>query len=144
MNKYIFVLGVIVSLITISCSTSKQLSRKQLNELDTALVGVWIGDETGQQLKDIKREWEMVRNEDGTFILYFKTYYPTYTYEHEETGYWWTKNGIFYEYHTGYHTDVYKYEILNENEVKFIAIKSKSYFEGKGTYIFVDKRKTEK
>lgn len=143
MNKFTLVLGIIVSLTIISCSTSKQLSQRQINELDKALVGVWIGSEIGQQLKDIKREWEMVRNEDGTFILFFKTYYPTYTYEHEETGYWWTKNGRFYEHHTGYHTDVYQYQVLNENEVMFTAIKLKSYSESDGTYIFIDKRKAK-
>lgn len=142
-RKLILFGTVIVSLTMSSCMTTKQLSNRQLKRLDKALVGTWVGSETGNQLKDVKREWEMVRNEDGTFVLNFKTHFVDYTSEDTETGYWWTKNGKFYEYHSGQKTDIYAYEVLNENEVKFIAKKIRAYFEGDASYEFIDRRKVD-
>ena len=127
-------------LIVSSCMTTSELSKRQLKNIDKTLVGTWIGSETGIQFKNTKREWEMIRNEDGTFILKFKTHNSDYISESTEEGIWWTKNGKFYEHHTGYKTDVYEYEVQNENEIKFKSIKIRTYCES-DTYEFIDKRK---
>jgi len=144
MNKSIRIFGIlIIAVIASSCSTTKQLSKGQLKKLDKSLVGTWVGSESGNQLEGVKREWEMIRNEDGTFVLNFKAYFEDYTSEDTENGYWWTKNGKFYEYHLGQKTDVYFYKVLNENEVKFTAKKIRAYFESDTTYEFIDKRKLD-
>lgn len=142
-KKVILIGTVIVFLALSSCKTTTSLSNGQLKRLDKALIGKWVGSETGNQLEDVKREWEMTRNSDGTFVLNFKTYFADDISEDTETGYWWTKNGKFYEYHSGEKTDIYFYEVLNENEVKFIAKKIKAYFEGDASYEFIDTRKVE-
>jgi hypothetical protein len=132
---------VLLSFITItfsSCSTAKLTTLANGKQIDNRLVGVWKGSETGQQLADVKKEWEMERNSDGTFNLKFKTITEGITDEFEEAGNWWVKGNTFYEYHTDSdNTDTYKYTALNKEQVKFKMLSSEVNFE-EGNYTFID------
>ncbi len=79
---FIIVIAILVS----SCSTLTKTSEKKI---DPKLVGVWEGSETDQQVKGIKKEWKMTRNEDGTFTLLFKTTNQDEVEEFTKSGKWW-------------------------------------------------------
>ncbi len=104
-----------------SCSTYlKKISTGK--SIDTRLIGVWYGSEIDKQIEGVEKKWEMTRREDGTFTLNF-----TFTQNGKpkntiETGHWWIQDGEFHEYHDfSGNTDVYKYKILNIDQIKFIA-----------------------
>jgi len=123
-----------------SCSTglTKLPSGK---EIDNALVGVWAGSEKDQQYEGFEKTWEMTRNNDGTFILNFKTIDEGESDEHTETGNWWIKNDKFYEFHDDSgKTDIYKYEVLDNNRIKFVSKNIKVSMNAEN-YEFVDTRK---
>ena len=130
----------IFTLFMSSCMTSSKLSKRQLKHIDKSLVGTWVGSEIGVQNKDTKREWEMIRNQDGTYIINFKTHYPDYTSERTEEGHWWTKQGFFYEHCNGYKTDIYEYNVVSENEIEFKSIKIQTYYVAE-SHSFTDKSK---
>lgn len=109
--------------------------------IDNRLVGVWAGSEQDQQIEGTQKSWEMTRNNDGTFLLNFKTSVEGESDEHTETGNWWVKNGKFYEFHDDSgKTDVYKYDVLDRNRIKFISKKIKVEMNTKN-YEFIDTRK---
>mgnify|MGYP003521418023 CR=1 FL=1 len=92
-------------------------------------------------VEGVSKEWEMIRNEDGTFQLDFKAIYPDEIEEVTETGTWYTDKNKFYEFHTESNkTDTYTFEVLNKDEVKFVMIDSEINFD-KPNYTFIDKRK---
>lgn len=109
---------------------------------DPRLVGVWIGSEKDNQIEGLSKEWEMTRNEDGTFILNFKMKMKGQKAKHSiEKGKWWVKDNKFYEYHDDSEmTDVYTFEILNKNQIKFIEFDLSIDF-NKPNYEFIDTRK---
>lgn len=130
----------IFTLFMSSCMTTFKLSKRQLKDIDKSLVGTWVGSETGLKNKGTKHEWEMIRNQDGTYIINFKTHYPYYISESTEEGYWWTKQGFFYEHCKGYKTDIYEYKVMNENEIEFKSIKIQTYFVAE-SHLYTDRRK---
>lgn len=135
--KFLVLLSIILLTFS-SCSTTKLTTLTNGKQIDNRLVGVWKGSENGQQLADVKKEWEMERNSDGTFNLKFKTISEGITDEFEEAGNWWVKGNTFYEYHTDSdNTDTYKYTALNKEQVKFKMLSSEVNFE-EGNYTFID------
>ncbi len=141
MKIRLYIVNILIfTLVVTSCKTTSELSKRQLKHLDKSLVGTWVGSESGDQYKDTKQEWEMIRNQDGTYIINFKTHYPEYTSQSTEEGHWWTKHGIFYENCTGHKTDVYEYKVVSENEIEFKSIKIQSYFV-RDSYTFTVNRK---
>lgn len=61
--------------------------------------------------------------------------------EHTEKGNWWVKNGKFYEFHDDSgETDIYKYEVLDNNRIKFIS-KQINVEMNTESYEFIDTRK---
>ena len=122
-----------------SCSTIKSLPNGKT--IDKRLVGTWAGSEKDQQIKGLSKEWEMLRKEDGTFVLDFKAIAPEETQEFTEKGTWWIEQDKFFEYHTeSDKTDTYKFEVLNKNEIKFEMLNTDIHFENPN-YTFIDKRK---
>lgn len=110
-------------------------------KIDNKLVGVWTGSEQDQQIEGVQKIWEMTRNNDGTFLLNFKTIIKGETEEHTEKGNWWVKNGKFYEFHDDSgETDIYKYEVLDYNRIKFISKQIKVEMNSE-SYEFIDTRK---
>jgi hypothetical protein len=133
---------VLLSLVTItfsSCSSTKTtMTLPNGNQIDNRLVGLWKGSETGEQIANITKEWEMERNSDGTFKLNFKTLTEGVTDEFIESGNWWIKGNTFYEHHTDSDkTDTYTYTVLNKEQVKFRMLSTEVDFENKD-YTFID------
>lgn len=111
------------------------------SQIDEKLVGVWTGSEIDKQIKGVSKEWEMTRNEDGTFVLDFTFTKDGETHHSEETGKWWIENGRFYEYHNGSdQTDIYEYKKMGRTKVKFKS-KSMSTDMNTDSYEFIDTRK---
>ena len=134
---FIFVLGLIIFS---SCSTNlKKVSSGK--SIDTRLIGVWDGIETNEDFDGIEKKWEMIRRDDGTFTLSF-TYSENGNPQNKiETGKWWIDNGKFHEYNdVSGNTDIYKYKVLNNDQIKFIAKKMSVEMPPKD-YEFINKRK---
>lgn len=141
-KSYILILSLLILILsgTSSCTNLKALPTGKT--IDKRLVGTWTGSENDQQIKGTRKEWEMLRKEDGTFILNFKSITPEETNEFVEEGTWWIENNKFFEHHDDSgKTDSYNFAVLNKNEVKFEMINSEINFENP-TYQFIDKRKS--
>lgn len=126
-----------------SCSP-QLINTKNGKQIDKRLVGTWIGSEKNKQIEGVEKSWEMKRNEDGTFVLDFKFEQDEEIYNSTEIGNWWVENGKFYEFHKeSGETDLYKYEVLNKNQIKFIP-ESLSVEMNSDNYTFIDTRKNNK
>ncbi|MDR3273334.1 MAG: hypothetical protein LBT29_07635 [Flavobacteriaceae bacterium] len=128
-----------------SCkSTSGFTTLSNGNQIDNSLVGIWIGSEKDKQMEGLEKSWEMNRKKDGTFSTDFFTNYSGQEDTHTETGKWWTENGKYYELNDyDNKTDIYLYEILDENQIKFISESIMSMEINVNTYEFIDKRKVK-
>ncbi|MFV0175047.1 hypothetical protein OBK14_12145 [Empedobacter falsenii] len=84
----------------------------------------------------------MTRNADGTFILDFRVKSKgNKVKSHIEKGKWWVKDNKFYEYHEDSDmTDVYTFEVLNVNQIKF-KVFDLSFEQNNNNYEFIDTRK---
>ncbi len=131
-----FVTGVLVLFMVSACSSVKTLSNGK--KIDTQLVGTWEGSETGVQMEDTKKEWKMIRDEDGTFVLHFKTTTDGEVDEFTEDGTWWVEGNRFFEYHSNSeNTDTYEYTVLDKQRVQFKMLNSAMNFNEK-EYVFID------
>lgn len=111
--------------------------------IDQRLVGSWGGSETDDQLEGMKKSWVMERTESGTFSLDFQvTYRGQAPQQIIETGRWWIKDGLFYEYHNvSGQTDVYAYDVLNKQQIRFRShTLSSGGAHDDDAYTFVDTR----
>lgn len=105
---------------------------------DPKLVGCWKGSEIGQQMKGTSKYWVSCRFENGTSTLLFVAIDKNGEVTQEtENGKWWVENGKYYELHNydGV-TDIYDYEIVDENTINFKAIELMG--EKNNSYIFTD------
>lgn len=120
-----------------------QLTFSQDKQRDSKLFGSWYGTEKDKQVKGMTKNWIMHRFEDGNFILLFTTVQNGEVSNFKESGKWWTENDTFYEYHNNSQmTDVYTYQILDENRVKF-KMKSTEVEFNDGDYEFIDTKLEE-
>ena len=139
LNLSILTLLTLIIFALSSCKTNQTLANGK--SIDPRLVGIWAGSEKDQQIEGVSKEWEMTRNQDGTYVLDFKATYPDEVEEITETGTWYTEKNKFYEYHKNSNkTDTYTFEVLNKDEVKFVMIDSEIKFD-EPNYTFIDKRK---
>lgn len=125
-----------------SCATNMK-SISSGKRIDNRLVGVWYGSEKDKQIEGVEKRWTMTRLEDGTFTLDFIFVENGQSQNTKETGNWWVENGVFHEYH-GFsgNTDMYKYKVLNNEQIKFTA-KSISMDMASENYEFIDTRKKQ-
>jgi hypothetical protein len=100
-------------------------------------LGSWSGSEKDNQRKDLTKYWIQNRYKDGTFVLIFTTIENCEVDHLVEKGKWWLKDGLFYELHNDGKTDIYSYEILDENQIKFKA-KEMSIGQENNNYEFID------
>lgn len=109
---------------------------------DERFVGVWVGSEKDNQVDGLTKKWEMTRNADGTFEIKFNVKAKGQkSYDSVEKGKWWVKDNKFYEYHEDSEmADVYTFEVLNKNQIKFTEEKM-SFELNKPNYEFIDTRK---
>ena len=127
-------------LILTSCSTHLKTIDSG-KKIDTRLIGVWYGSEKDKQVDGMEKKWEMTRLVDGTFTLNFTFIENGQSQTSKETGNWWVENGIFMEFHeVSGNTDMYKYKVLNNEQIKFIA-KNISVDMASENYEFIDTRK---
>jgi len=137
-HKIVFFISLIATLSSSCSTTSKSIMLSNGKKIDSRLIGVWKGSETGKQVANLTKEWEMERNSDGTFTLKFKTISDGIIDEFEETGKWWIEGKKFYEYHSDSDkTDIYKYTILNNEQVKFKMTNTEVDF-AEANYTFID------
>src|SRR5690606_39103184 len=124
-----------------SCQSTYIQNVGKGRQIDSRLVGVWYGQEQGQQIEGVSKKWEMYRNNDATFSIVFEALYEGDTIRSTETGNWWIKGNKFYEYHKeSEKKDVYTYKVLNNDQVKFRSFKM-AYPVAAGEYEFTDTRK---
>lgn len=110
----------------------------QAQQQDPALFGSWQGSEKDGQRKGLEKHWVMHRFEDGTFVLLFTTLEDGEIESFSEKGKWWIENGKFHEYHNNSKlTDVYDYNLIDSNHVKFKAISLAMHMED-NNYEFID------
>lgn len=127
-------------LILTSCSTHLKTIDSG-KKIDTRLIGVWYGSEKDKQVDGMEKKWEMSRLVDGTFTLNFTFIENGQSQTSKETGNWWVENGTFMEFHeVSGNTDMYKYKVLNNEQIKFIA-KNISVDMASENYEFIDTRK---
>jgi hypothetical protein len=132
----------IVTLTLSSCSSLVSLPNEK--KIDKRLVGNWQGSEIDKQIIGMKKEWKMVRNNDGTFSLDFKTNNDGDISEFTENGNWWVEGNKFYEYHeVSGKTDTYLYSVLNKDQIQFEMLNTGVDFDDKN-YTFIDTRINEK
>ncbi len=128
MKKLAFVLFVLISNISFS----------QEKPLDTKLFGSWSGTEKDNQRVGMTKNWIMHRFENGNFILLFTIIEDGEVSNFTESGKCWTVGTMFYEYHNNSKkTDVYTYQVLDENHVKF-KMKSSGIGQDNEEYEFID------
>ncbi len=129
-------------LVLVSCSTPmKMLSNGK--QIDPRLAGVWTGSEVGQQIEGVEKSWEMIRSEDGTFILKFQFREEGKWESASETGNWWIEGGKFHEFHDASgKTDIYRYKVLSKDQIKFNS-KALAMSMNKRKYEFIDTRKPD-
>lgn len=112
------ILSITLMVLSMACFGQKSDSKK--NQIDPKLVGSWSGEEDDKQIAGMHKSWIMHRFDDGKFLLLFVAVQEGETTTFTEKGQWWVDNGKFYELHKGDgKTDVYTYEVLDSNHVKF-------------------------
>ncbi len=129
----------LVSVITLSsCSSNKTLSNGKV--IDKNLVGIWKGSEIDKQMDGMKKEWKMIRSNEGNFTLEFKTTLDGEIDEFTESGTWWIEGNKFFEFHENSgKTDTYNYVVLNDNQAQFEMLNSEVDF-NEENYTFIDTR----
>lgn len=133
----------IILLFLTSCG-SHLMHVAQDKQIDKRLVGTWGGIEKDEQMEGMEKQWEMQRNDDGTFVLDFSFTRNGITNNAIEKGTWWVENGKFYEFHEySGKTDTYRYEVLDKNRIKFVAEKIEIEMVNED-YTFIDTRKKTK
>ncbi|MDI1317531.1 hypothetical protein [Flavobacterium sp.] len=114
------------------------MSFSQEKPLDTKLFGSWSGTEKDNQRVGMTKNWIMHRFENGNFILLFTIIEDGEVSNFTESGKCWTVGNMFYEYHNNSkQTDVYTYQVLDENHVKF-KMKSSGIGQDNEEYEFID------
>lgn len=135
-----YVAVIFCSLFLISCgNTFSTLSNGK--QIDSRLAGEWAGSETDKQIAGMTKEWIMTRKSDGTFVLDFTFTQDGETNKNKETGNWWVQDGKFFEEHSeSGMADIYTYEVLDKNRIKFKAVHN-SMDMNTESYEFIDTRK---
>jgi hypothetical protein len=96
-------------------------------------IGTWEGSHVDHEGK-LLRSWIQRRSEDGTYTITFVHYSKEGIHKSGQTGKWWIDGDRFYEIAPGAmeQPDVYQFEILNENEIRFKSVAT--------DYEFIDRR----
>lgn len=143
-GKLIFGIISILLITLTSCGAKKHFVKIENGKtIDKRLVGVWTGNESGNILEGLSSEWIMTRKLDGTFSLEVNGTLNGEIIEGTENGNWWIANGLFHEYHdVSGGTDVYRYKVLNKEQVKF-KVEKMSIPLVNEAYEFIDTKTTE-
>jgi hypothetical protein len=80
------------------------------------------------------RSWIQNRSEDGTYSIVFIHHTEEGSFKSRQKGKWWVEGNRFYEMASDVMSepDVYEFEILNEDEIRFKSVTKE--------YEFIDRR----
>jgi hypothetical protein len=117
-----------------ACGTVNNASQRNiLGDIRHVFVGTWEGEHVDRQGTSL-RTWIQNRSEDGTYSIVFFDHTEEGLYKSTQKGKWWIEGNKFYEIAPDVmkEPDVYQFEVVNENEIRFRSIVS--------DYEFIDKR----
>jgi hypothetical protein len=99
---------------------------------DPSFVGSWNGAEKNMQKMGLVKYWIQNRLADGTFLLIATTIEDDVVKNYSEKGKWWVADGKFYEqYFSSKTTNVYAYDVIDDNHIKYEGTKLGPDFEKK-------------
>jgi hypothetical protein len=135
MTKTRIVLALIlVMLLQPGCSTTQKSPPKNVPEdIRRMFVGIWEGEYVNNEGRK-ERTWIQTRSADGTFSIVFVHHTEKGIYKTRGRGKWWLEGDRFYEISPDVmkKPDVYQFEILSEDEIRFKSVEK--------DYEFIDKR----
>jgi hypothetical protein len=104
-------------------------------------VGTWEGEHTDRK-GTLLRTWIQNRSEDGTYAIVFFRHTEKGIFKSTQEGKWWLKGDRFHEIAPDLmeKPDVYQFEILNENEIRFRSIIKDYEFIDRRTESCLDRR----
>lgn len=141
MYKYLGLLIIFIFIsVNLGCSITPDSSANNLRDM---FVAVWAGERKGKR-EGIIKKWTQTRNEDGTYELRFNVFENGVPMDTSlEKGKWWLEGDLFYEIAPLRMSvpDIYKYEIINNDEIKFTRVsRDKSGDVKELSYTFIDKK----
>jgi hypothetical protein len=89
-------------------------------EIRRIFVGTWLGKHLESE-KNVLRTWVQTRSEDGRYTIIFFQHTEEGIHRSKQKGKWWIDGDRFYEIapEVMKKPDVYQFEILSEDEIRF-------------------------
>ena len=134
MKKFIIATLFLIIVLQAGCGTMNNASHQNVPEdIRDVFVGTWEGEHMDRG-GALLRTWIQNRSEDGTYTIVFFHHNEKGIYKSTQEGKWWLKGNRFYEIAPDLmeEPDVYQFEILSDNEIRFRSIVK--------DYEFIDKR----
>jgi hypothetical protein len=116
------------------CTTMKNASQRDApGDIRRIFVGTWEGEHADHE-GEIVRTWIQSRSADGTYAIVFVHHTKTGVHKTRQKGKWWIEGDRFYEIapEVMKKPDVFRFEIVSENEIRFKSVVT--------DYEFTDKR----
>ena len=121
-------------LLQAGCATVNNTSLADVPEdIRRIFIGTWEGEHVDDEGK-LLRTWIQNRSADGTYTIIFVHHTERGMFKSKQIGRWWIEGHKFYEVASDAtkEPDVYQFEIVSENEIRFKSIVQ--------DYEFIDKR----
>ncbi len=135
MNKIKIVLTLVLFVgLQQGCANLNKTSPKDVPEdIRRIFIGTWEGQYVNSKGK-LVRTWTQNRSADGTYTIVFVHHTEREVHKTKQKGKWWIEGDRFYEIAPDVmkKPDVYQFEIVSENEIRFKSIVT--------DYAFIDKR----
>ena len=134
MKRYKVVLFLLTIILLAGCGTMDKNSHNNiLEDKRHMFIGTWKGKHIDRERK-LLRTWIQNRLEDGSYTIDFFYHTEEGLYKSTQKGKWWIEGNRFYEIAPDAmkEPDIYHFEILSENEIRFRSILT--------DYEFIDKR----
>jgi hypothetical protein len=125
---------ILVMLVQSGCSTIDKHPGKEMSEdIRRIFIGTWEGEYINSEGRT-ERTWIQKRLADGTYSIVFVHYTAKGVVKTKRQGKWWLEGDRFYEVSVEVmkKPDVYQFEILSEDEIRFKSVEK--------DYEFIDKR----
>ena len=106
------------------CATVSDKTRQPgIEAVRQQLVGTWEGEHVDGEGR-LVRSWIQNRSDDGSYTIVFRHQTEKGVFETRQEGKWWIEGNRFYEIASDgmKEPDVYEFEILNENEIRFKSL----------------------
>lgn len=131
--KIVLTLVLIVGLQSGCANINKTSPRDLPEDIRRIFIGTWEGEHVNCEGK-LVRTWTQNRSADGTYTIVFVHHTETGLCKTKQKGKWWIEGDRFYEIAPDVmkEPDVYQFEIVSENEIRFKSVVT--------DYAFIDKR----